>query len=112
MYQGHFHQVLTEEPCLQFVSAQHVAHHHVIGPVIPDFISTISQLPTLSDYDLVRIQEPRNLNRHFFAPAWGALDLRGLGTVMRHSQWYSAEPLDALANGVHDLALLFDMLVE
>lgn len=41
VYQRHFHQVLTQEPYLQFVGAQHIAHDHVVGSVIPDFSGTI-----------------------------------------------------------------------
>ena len=75
VYQRHFDQVLTEEPCLQFVGAQYIAHHHVIGSVIPNFIGAVGQLPAFPDDDLVRIQQPRNLNRHFFPAARRALNL-------------------------------------
>jgi hypothetical protein len=60
----------------------------------------------------MRVQEPGNLNRHFFAAPRGARDERRLGDVVCQREAHAAKHLDTLRDGVDELALLLMMLVE
>src|SRR5215510_5084072 len=55
--QRHIHQMFTEEPDLQFVGADYIAHHQVICAVITQFGSTSRQWPRLLNDDLVSVDQ-------------------------------------------------------
>src|SRR5215469_15010678 len=57
------------------------------------------------------IQEARQLNRHLFAAARWAFDLRGFSNISRHGDTYTTQELNSLRDGVHQFNLLVKMFV-
>ena len=41
LHQRHVNQVLAQKPDLQFVGAQHVADHQVIGAIVAEFVGAL-----------------------------------------------------------------------
>ena len=60
----------------------------------------------------MRMQQPRNLHRHFVAAARRARNQRCLRHVVGHGDAHAAQRLDPLRDGVHEFALLIEVLVE
>ena len=58
------------------------------------------------------LEQPGDLHRYFLAPLRRTLDLRQLRNVRRHRDREAAKQLDALRDGVHQLRLLLEVLVE
>src|SRR5260370_40771201 len=84
MHKWHINKMLAQKPYLQFVTAQHIAHRRIVGAVVAKFRGAARQLPTISDDDLVRVEQAGNLTWHFFPAARGTLDPRVLGDIRRH----------------------------
>src|SRR6266404_4721803 len=63
--QGHVHQMLAQEPYLQFVGAENVADGQVVGAVVAQFVGALGELAALPDDDLMGIEQSRELHRDF-----------------------------------------------
>src|SRR6266446_4039367 len=111
-YQRLIHQVLAEEPNLQFIGAQDVADGQIVGAGIAQFVRTFRQCAAVSNDDLVRIQQAGNLYWHFFPAPRRPLDARGFGHIGRHGNRDATQKLDPLGDRVHNLRLFFVVLVE
>src|SRR6266852_362471 len=112
MHQRGLHQVLAQEPGLQFVGAQHLAYNHVVCSDVSESCRTLSQLSAVANDDLVSVEQARKQDGDFLATARRAFDLGGLGDVMRHRNGKPSQQLDALGDIIHNLDLLAEMLVE
>src|SRR5216684_3074585 len=97
MHQRGLHQVLAQEPGLQFVGAQHLAYNHVVCSDVSESCRTLSQLSAVANDDLVSVEQARKQDGDFLATARRAFDLGGLGDVMRHRNGKPSQQLDALA---------------
>jgi hypothetical protein len=111
-HQRHTYQMLAEEPYLQFVGAQYVADHEVVGTIVFERISPFRQITTVSDDYLVSIQQARDLHRNLFPSLGWPFDSSRLGHIGRHGDTQAAEQLDALGYGVDQFGLLAEMFVE
>src|SRR5579884_4233180 len=63
--QRNVHEVLADEPDLEFVGPQHIADDHVVGTIVAQFGGSFSQGAALPNDDLMSIQQSRELDRNF-----------------------------------------------
>src|SRR5579862_9172395 len=112
VHQRHIYKMLADEPDLQFVGSKNVAHDHIIGTSIVQFIGTFGQLPAMPQDDLVGIEQARNLHRHLFPAPGRTLDARGFSHVGSHGNGDSTEKLYTLGDRIYQFRLLAIMLIE
>ena len=61
--------MFAQEPHLQLVGPEQLAHKEIIRAVIPKLGGAMRKLPRFTNHHLVRIEQARQLNRHAFAAA-------------------------------------------
>src|SRR3954452_21100312 len=105
-------EVLGEEPDLQLVPAQDVAHQQVVRAPVLRFVGRVDRVARLADDRLVPAEQARDHRRDLLGPVRRALDLRQLGGVARVANRDPAERLDTLGEQVDQLELLLGVLVE
>src|SRR5208282_2859446 len=74
--QRSIHQVLAQEPDLEFTGAKHIAYDHVVGAGVAQLAGTLRQFTAVADDDLVRVQQPRQLHGDLFASLGRAWNTR------------------------------------
>src|ERR1700730_5359617 len=89
--QRNLDQVLAQEPDLQFVGAENIAHDQVVGAIVAQIGGAASQLPAVANNSLMSIQEPGDLHWHLFPAARRTFDACGLGDVGGHGQRNSTQ---------------------
>src|SRR5246127_4517586 len=87
------HQMLTQEPRLQLISAQNFADNQIVRAVVPEFAGTACQFANLSNDHLMRVQQSGKLYRDRLTAAGRTLDPRRLSNVVRHRDADAAEEL-------------------
>ena len=100
------------EPDLQLVAADYAADDQIIRAIVAAFSRATCHRACFLQHDLMRVQQPRNLNRYFFAPLRRSWNHRRLGHVVGHGDADAAEELDSLCDGIDQLVLLVMMFVE
>jgi hypothetical protein len=105
-------EVLGDEPDLQLVGAEDVAHHEVVRAPIAVLVRDVGRAPHALDDDLVRVEEAVEHDRHFFGAVRRTLDRRDLGDVTGVGDCDTTEGLDAFAHQVDEGQLLTGVLVE
>ena len=104
--------MLGEEPDLQLVAAQDVAHEQVVRAPVLGLLGRLDRLADLRDEVSWASQSPVDHDRDLFGAVGRARDRRQLGRVARVADGDAAEALDPLGEGVDDLVLLLGVLVE
>ena len=104
--------MLADEPHLQFVGPQYIADHHIICPVISQCGSQFRQFTAVPDDDLVSVEQAGELDWNFLPSLGRPFDSRRLRHIVSHGDAEAAEQLNALGDGVDQLRLLTEMLVE
>ncbi len=72
MEQGDGHQMFGEEPDLQFMQADQVAHDQVVRPIVAAAGSLSRHGSRFLQYEFMRVEEAGNLHGHLFTPSWRA----------------------------------------
>jgi len=67
LHERHVDDVLGDEPDLQLVAANHAADDQIVGAIVTDLGRTPGHRARLFQHDLVRMQQPRDLDGDFFA---------------------------------------------
>src|SRR5262249_27733164 len=106
------HQVLTDEPALQLVGADQLAHDQIVGAIIARFGGSTRQRPRFPEYELMRLNEAPQLRRHALAAARCARNAGLLGNILRERERHAAQSLNALRDRIHDFDLFAVVLVE
>ena len=104
--------MLGQEPDLQLIAANHVAHQQIVGSVVADFGSFPRHRARFFQDEFVRFEEPRNLHGHFFPAARRARNDRRLRDIRRHGDADAAEELNPFGDGVHQFVLLAMVLIK
>src|SRR5271156_4983117 len=104
--------MLTEEPSLQFIAAQHIADDQVVGAGIAQRVRTFGQLAAVADNDLMSVEKTGKLHWHCFPAPRRSRDARGFRHISRHRNRNSAKQLNPLGDGVDDFRLFSEMLIE
>ena len=104
--------MVADEPGLEFVGAEDIAHREIIGAVVSDLVGGFGDLVALLHDDLVGFEEARDLDRDLFAAARRSGDLGDFGCIAAHGDGDAAEQLDAFGDGVDDFYLLVEVLIE
>src|SRR5678816_3362875 len=99
------HDVLRDEPHLQFVCPDHVAHQQIVRALVVTRRGVACHCACFIEDDLVRVQQARHLYRHCLSTLWRTGDQGRLGDVVCHRDAHSPEELDALRDGVHQRVL-------
>ncbi len=66
----------------------------------------------LFEHNLVAVQEPRDLDRRLLSTLRRTRNQRHLGHIRSHGDADTAQRLDALGDGVHELRLFLKVLIE
>jgi hypothetical protein len=111
-HEWHLDHVLGDEPDLQFVAADHVAHDQVVRPIVAAFGRTPRHRARFLQYDLVRVQQARDLHRHLLSTLGRTRNQRRLGDVVSHGHADATRQLDALGDLVDEVVLLAVVFVE
>ncbi len=104
--------MLGNKPRLQLVRTNHIADQQVVGAVVASVGGFLGHSARFFEDELVRFQQPRNLHGHFLAAARRPGNHRCFGNIGRHRNAYAAKKLNALSDGIDQLALLVVVLVE
>src|SRR5215472_7808379 len=86
VYQWHLDKVFAQEPDLKFVGTEHIADDQIICAVIPKLRRALGQRPTVSNNDLMSIQETRELDGNLFPAPRRTLDASSFGDIGGHGQ--------------------------
>ena len=108
----HVHDVLRDEPDLQLVAAQDVAHQQVVRAPVGVLLGLVDRVADLLEDGLVGVERPMDHRRDVLGAVGRAIDRRQLGGVARVTDGDPAEALDPLGEQVDDLGLLLGVLVE
>jgi hypothetical protein len=104
--------MLGEEPYLQFVSANHLAHQQIVGAVVSCVRRLLGYGAGFLQDNFVSFQQAGDLHRSFFPAARWTRNESSLRDVGRHGDADAAQKLDAFRDGVHQFGLLFEMFVK
>ena len=66
-YQWRIDQVFAQEPGLQFTGAKHITHHQIVGAGVAQFGGQLREFTAISDDELVRVEQARQLRGNLFA---------------------------------------------
>src|SRR5438105_3433273 len=111
-HDGCVDDVLRDEPDLQLVATDHIAHEQIVGPVVARLAGQAGHRARFLDHDLVCVQEARDLHGRLLAALRRPRYQRRLGDVVRRRDAHASEQLDPLCNRVDQLALFCRMFVE
>ncbi len=110
--QGHFDEVLADEPGLELVGAEDVADDEIVGALIAGFRRPLGDVEAALDDEFVGLEEAGDLDGNLFPAAGRTVDAGDLGYIAAHGDGDAAEELDALGDGVDHLNLLVEVLIE
>src|SRR5579872_6916927 len=57
--QGNIHQMLADEPGLQFIGAKDLADHEIVGAIVAKLRSAPGEFAALANDDLMRVEKAR-----------------------------------------------------
>ena len=103
--------MLAEKPDLQFVGCASLTARSLV-PSSPSLSARSAKFTAVTNDDLVRIQQPRDLHRNLFPAPGRPFDSSRLGDIVCHGDAQSAEQLNALGDGVDKFRLLTEMFIE
>src|SRR5438445_329803 len=109
---GNVDQVFGDEPHLEFVRPQHVAHQQVVGPVVSALSGLPDPLADLLDDDLVSFQETAQHRGDLLHAVRRSRDGGDLRHVARIRDGHAAEGLHPLRHQVDERELLAGVLVQ
>ena len=91
LHERHFDEVFGNEPDLQVVAADYAADDQVIRAIVAAFSRATCHRARFLQHDLMCMQQPRNLNRYFFASLRRSWNQRRLGHIVGHGYADTAE---------------------
>src|SRR5467141_4236661 len=104
--------MLGEEPDLQFIQADQVAHDQVICPIV----AAVGSLPLhgsrFLQYDLVSFQEAGNLHGYLFTPSGWTWNQCSFRHIRRHREANATQQLNPLGYSVDQFILFAMVLVK
>src|SRR5262249_57233704 len=103
--------MLTQEPDLKLIGAEHLTHNQIVGAIVAEVSSTPTQCPGIANNNLVGINQSRQLNGDLLAATRRPFDLCSLSHVGSHGQAYAAEEVNPLGNRVNQVNLFAIMFV-
>ena len=105
-------ELLVDEPDLQLVQTQNVAHQQVIGSVVAVGDCGVGRLTGFGDDEFVSLQQTEQLDGVLFTAAGRAGNARGFGNIGSHGDGDSAEGLNAFRQRIDQFRLFAVVLVE
>src|SRR6185503_19333956 len=110
--QWHVDRMLREEPHLRLVRANDRTHDEVVRAGVIAIVREPGHRAGLLENHFVRVQKPRDLCRHDLASLGRTRYQRRLGNVMGPGPGDSSQALDPFRDGVDELRLFLEVLVE
>src|SRR5258707_15781985 len=104
--------MLGEEPDLQFIQADQVAHDQVICPIVAAVGSLPRHGSRFLQYDLVSFQEAGNLHGQLLTPSGWTWDQCGLRDIRLDREANATQQLKHLGYGVNHFILFTMVLVK
>jgi len=104
--------MLGEEPDLQFIQADQVAHDQVICPIVAAVGSLPRHGSRFLQYDLVSFQEAGNLHGYLFTPSGWTWNQCSLRDIRRHREADATQQLNPLGYSVDQFVLFAMVLVK
>ena len=106
------HAMLRDEPHLEFVTPDHIAHDQVVRAVVSRLGRAACPSARLLEHDLVCMEQARDLGGNFLSPPGRPWNQRRLCDVVCHRNAHAAEQLNTLRHGVYHFVLLVIVLIE
>src|ERR1700722_15026751 len=104
--------MVADEPGLELVGAKDVAHCQIVGAVVSSLVGGFGDVVALLHDDLVGFEEAGDLYRNLLAATGRSGDLCDFGAITAHGDGDASEKLDAFGDGIDELYLLVEVLVE
>ena len=104
--------MLGQKPYLQFIRSNDVADEQIVRSVVARFIGLLRCVAGLFQDRFMRLEQTRKLHRDLLTAARGPRDLGGFRYVRGHGNTDAAKQLNAFGDGVNQLGLFAEMLIE